>query len=299
MLLLAALGCGSATPPSGPERNPGELRYNPCRTGRRVGSFTIDRVQGAVFVTGQVFDAVLPAPEELRVQGECRLLKVSAYTCDPACGAGTACGPGAVCSPAPNPRSVGTVTVTGLGRPIVVAPNDSQFYSSSGQPPYLDGADVGLATSGGGYPPFTIWARGVASLETGPGPARSELDRPLSITWTPPASPEDRVHVQIAVELAVHRDAVSVECDVADTGSFAVPAELMAELRRVAAGLPGKLLESDVLLHRRSVDSTMIPPGCVELDVRTAATVPLELECTADGDCLAGQRCDAGLRACK
>jgi len=300
IIVLAAtvLGCASEAPPSGPEQNPGALRYNACPAGGRAGSFTVDRDHGATFVTGQVFDAVLPAPEELRAEGDCRLLKVSAYSCDPPCGAGTACGPGAKCLPAPNPRSVGSVTIKGIGRPRVIAPNGSAYYASPGNPPYQDGVDVGLVTGGGAYPPFTIWARGVSSIETTATALRSELDQPLPVAWTPPSPADDRVRVTIAVELAVHRDAVSIECDVADTGSFEVPAALMTELRRVAVGLPGQLLESDVLLHRRSVDSVMIAPGCVELVVRTPATVPLELGCTADGDCFPGQRCGAD-RACK
>jgi hypothetical protein len=101
--------------------------------------------------------------------------------------------------------------------------------------------------------------------------------------------------VLVAVELAVHRDAASIECDVADSGAFEVPAGLMAELRQVARGLPGKLLESSVLLHRRSIDSVMIAPGCVEFRVRTLASAPLALACAAAGDCLTGQRCDASL----
>jgi hypothetical protein len=281
------------------EHNPGELRYRPCPPDGRVGRFSIDREQGAAFIGGQVFDAPLPAPEQLGAQGACRLLKVSVYSCEPPCGAGTACGPGGTCIPVPNPRGVGAVTVKGLGQPIVIAPNDSQFYSRPNQPPYQDGADIGLATGGGAYPAFTIWARGVTSLQTGPGPLRSELDRPLPVTWTPPAAPDERVHVELAIELAVHRDAVSIECDVPDTGSFEVPAELTTQLRNVARALPGKLLESDVILHRQSVDSTMIPPGCVELTVRTPATAALELGCSTDLDCLSGQRCDAGLQACQ
>jgi hypothetical protein len=86
---------------------------------------------------------------------------------------------------------------------------------------------------------------------------------------------------------------------VPDTGSFEVPGELMTQLRGVARALPGKLLESDVILHRQSVDSTTIPPGCVELDVRTPATVALELGCAGDQDCLSAQRCDAGSHTCQ
>jgi hypothetical protein len=298
VLVATAAACSSGSAPILNDHNPGELRYQPCPPEGLVGRFTIDRDHGAAFVSGQVFDGPLPSLEKLAVQGDCRLLKVSVYSCEPPCGAGTTCGPAATCMPAPSPRSLGSVTVEVLGRPIVMAPSDSQSYSSPNQPPYQDGADVGLATSGGAYAPFTIWARGVASMKIGPEPLRSEIDRPLPVTWTPPAARDDRVRVQIAIELAVHRDAVSIECDVADTGAFDVPTELMTQLRSVARSLPGKLLESDVVLRRRSVDSAAIQPGCVELDVRTPATVAFELGCSGDLDCFPGQRCDAALHAC-
>jgi hypothetical protein len=286
----------------------GALDYLPCSDDQRVGRFSLLAVAEQMAMRpiaahtelfGHVLDGVPPADvwDELAASDDCRVLVGPQHTCDPQCGSGRTCGPDG-CIPTPRTHSVGTVTITGLAQELVLTPSSVRRYSPSSvlpYPPYEEGAAIELVTEGGDYASFTLGGRGVALLEVAGGEIVVDSDQPVPLRWTAARS-DDAARVFIEVDIAHHGGiAARIECDVDDDGAFEIPADLVTELvARGVAGFP------TITLTRRSVDSAMIEPGCVELEVGARVIrevmVPGVTSCSNERPCPAGQTCqDADL----
>jgi hypothetical protein len=279
----------------------GALAYRPCALDERVGSFTIDLGDGFTAVKGAVKNSVVPSevPELVGEEGVCRLYRTPNLFCDPPCSAGTTCGDAMACIPAPSNQSVGTVTVSGLAIPLEMMPSMVNAYANPATPAlphpgFTEGAAITLEAAGGAYSPFELRGRGISALALENDEFVVAEGEPLSVSWAPPADSEGQV-VRFTLEFNRHGGTPTwLECDAPDTGSFDIPASLLDELLSVeVSGWP------TLSAARRTVDSTEISAGCVELRVVSAVTVDVELpgvtSCDSENPCPAPQMCQANL----
>jgi hypothetical protein len=303
-LLVWVLGCGSSsvTPSEDSEdTDTSELAYAPCDASQRAGQFTLELGDGYTAVQGRVLSGVVPANvRQVEAQeGQCRLLRGRTLFCEPACGASQTCGEGGVCISYPTARNVGSVSVRGLKTELSLSPNSAKFYSSSAttlpHPGFDEGASIKLVASGSEVETFTLRGQGVGALIVPEGPITLERDQPVTVSWTPSASP-GAARIQLVVDLAHHGGiAASLECDgLADTGSFTLPTGLVSQLLDVGvAGFP------KISISRRSADSTNTSVGCVELlvlsQVDREILIPGLVSCSGDEDCPEGKTCQPDL----
>jgi hypothetical protein len=117
---------------------------------------------------------------------------------------------------------------------------------------------------------------------------------PLTVRWTAPGETNGQL-VHLTLEFNRHGGTPSwLECDAPDTGSFDVPAGLLAALLDLE--LSGWPTLSAV---RRTVDSTELSAGCVELRVASGVTVDVALpgivSCDTENPCPPPQECQANL----
>lgn len=245
----------------------------------------------ATVIYGEVFSTNSARPGEIRYDtkrelGGCRLL-VPAVPTD---------------SPCPSVFvEVGTVSLSGLGAAIVMAPESVVLEPSmviylgpelpvpppcqEGDPLHLDGDGFGIDTTC------------IAPLvPTGTFPLRVRSGEALPLTWEASDAPNTS-RVRLTLVLATwSRPTARVECEVPDNGAFEIPEPLVTalfelgveaypqiRLTRFAVGfapsLPGLSLGMDSLARR------YLDPG-----------IPT---CSSDGDCPSGQRCDVASYLCE
>lgn len=306
VLALWMMGCGSVPAPT-PEpstdddTDTSELTYSPCDASQRVGQFTVELGEGFTAVQGRVLSGVVPINVRAVAaqEGECRLLRGRTLFCDPACGASETCGENGVCIPYPIARNVGSVSVRGLKADLTLTPNSARFYSSGASglpyPGFDEGANIKLQASGADVPAFTLRGQGVGALTVSEEDITLERGKPVTVSWTPSASP-GAARIHILVDLAHHGGiAASLECDgLADTGSYSIPAGLLSQLLDVGvAGFP------KLTVSRRSADSVDTSAGCVDLlvlsQVEREVIIPGLESCSSDEDCPTGKTCQVDL----
>jgi len=279
---------------------PTALGYAPCLAATRVGGFQITLADDYTGADGQIYDGVVPAnvPDEVQVDGACRLLRARSLFCEPGCVPGETCGEEGACIPYPERSSVGLVTVTGLKEALAMEAKWGNTYTNPGSmihPGYEVGADIGLAAAGGDFEPFSLRGFGVEGLVlAGPGQVVVEPGQSIDLSWEAPTV-EGPAKVRVELNVNNHGSTSAwLACDVADTGSFSVPAALLDALQDIGiSGFPS------LSLTRRSVDSAVIGPGCVDLRVASERTLGVEIagqkSCTSDQQCPPGQDCGVDL----
>jgi hypothetical protein len=291
----------------------GTAPFSPCADDKRVGAFTMtlkhaeaDGTPAYTEITGAVKDAVNPADVwvDLASGGGCHVVHGPTLSCSPACASGQIC-TSSGCKTEPGRHSVGAVTFTGLVTPLSLTPNTSMGYYSgtalpttTAYPPYAIDAALGLQTAGGDYAAFSLKGAGITPLEVTAGQTLNlKKGQPLTVTWVVPAAGKGRI--RLIFDIAHHANiAAELRCDVPDTGTVTIPANLVGSLiDQGTAGFP------NLNISRTTVDSTTITPGCVEFSVVAAADVALMVEgvtsCMADTDCSAGQTCMMPPYVCK
>jgi len=275
------------------------MSYEPCAAGQRVGSFSIELAEQFTSVGGKVFDAVAPrdVPLEVASEGACKLFAAPVLQCNPPCDATSqVCAEGNECRSQPAARDLGKVTIRGLLVPLDLQPNlVTKAYTNPAStrlphPGFEPGAPLRLSSSGGDYTPIDLRGWGVTLLEGVTNPIRVRVGQAVTLSWQAPADAGPaRVHLNLNVN---HHGSTSswLECDVPDTGSATIPVALVdALLARGQSGFP------TLTVTRRSVSSTVIEPGCVELLVSSESTSDVELDdfqsCGGPDDCAPGQAC--------
>ncbi len=284
-------GSGGVAPVSEPGK--------PCRAAVKVGQFTVEKNQYGTYPSGHVQDGVTPTAvwTERQREGDCAVLEKPNPFCDPECLPPQICGLAGSCIAAPTNRSVGTVTITGLSSSVSMNPdtttNEYNTTQTISAPGFTEGAPIALHASGAVYGPFDLSAQGVAPLTLTNGAVTVRADTPITLTWTPPAQANGRIH--ITLNLSAHgNDTAALECDVADTGSYQIPGTLVTRLLSLeVAGYPA------LTVSRRTADSISIAPGCVDLLVQ-AVVLSYDVSiygmtyCANPGettDCPTGQTC--------
>jgi hypothetical protein len=279
----------------------GALAYEPCELGARTGAFTVELGDGFTAVTGSVRDAVTPSdvPDLVSEEGSCRLFRSRNLFCDPPCGSGTTCAETMSCVASPTNQSVGTVSVTGLAAALEMTPSGVNSYTNPASPElphpgFVEGAVIVLSATGGALAAFELEGRGIAPFELDDAPLSVVRGQALALRWTPPGETNGQV-VHLKFEFNRHGGTPTwLECDAPDTGSFDVPSTLLdALLDLEVSGWP------TLTAARRTVDSTEVGSGCVELRVVSAVTVDVALpgitSCDSENPCPPPQACQANL----
>ena len=286
--------------------------YKTCTDENRVGRFELslnnDAERPFSDIDGTVSDGPNPFAQSkiLATIDGCVIKQppVATATCNPACGIEQVCSANGTCVRNPNAHDLGKVTVTGLKKPLELLKNSGSFRYSRppdvplDHPAFSEGADITLTASGaGGYGPFVLKGLGISKLEAPKTKIAAEAGKPSTITWT--ASSASAVS-RVVLDFAVNRHGAVdtwLECEVPDTGSFALSAALTTELfKHGVSGYPS------VDITRLTSDTVSVPSGCVEFQVTALVNrelaVPGLVSCQGDKDCAAPKTCAEDL-ACR
>ncbi len=203
---LLVLACGSSDGDSDPsDTNPDGTTGD---SSVLIGTFQVHLVApdtssstaGYTTVLGKVYDGATPSAtiwEEKAAAGDCKLFTPRIPFCNPGCGS-SVCVEDGVCKAYPTPKTVGTVTVTGLhpkaggtGFSMDPVANNYQEATAAVELPYPaspEGEEITFAAAGGAYSAFTLKARGIAPLVISTTSYPLVKDQPLSLSWTPPGA---------------------------------------------------------------------------------------------------------------
>jgi hypothetical protein len=269
----------------------------------RQGTFSVDMHEATATapartnVLGIVYDGP-PASGEVPLKlesemGDCELLVPWAPFCTEPCTGGAKCTADDTCTAQPKMLDVGPVVLSGLGDELTM-----EAIAGNYQSPTLpaeacaEGALVSLHSSS-----FSMEAPCIARLElTTEAPIPVGAGKSLDLAWTPPGSDADS-RVKIHLDIAHHGGKKGeINCDVADTGSFSVPKELVTQL--VSLGLAGY---PDITLERYAAAADASSP-LIQLRIGSLVRREVDtgvLSCDEDSQCEAGQTCNTADRTCK
>lgn len=264
---------------------------------------------GSTSVIGKIYDG--PTPSQLvwevkAEEGGCQLLTPRVPFCNEPCGGSAVCVEDDTCQPYPAAHSAGDVTVTGLNlesgaASLVMSPTANNYQPPAGTklgyPPADEGQVVRFEASGDYFSAFTVEAKGVSPLELLNETIELDPGQPVQLEWTAPGQDGiSKLHVKLDIS---HHGGTKgmIECNVEDTGSLDVPASLVKQLLDLGvAGFP------TIIVTRKSVGSTTIPPGRIDLTVSSqieqAVVIAGLTSCNDDSQCPEGQTCQSDL-TCK
>lgn len=165
--------------------------------------------------------------------GDCSLavLEPCDGDCDGGCPYDTYCTAGGTCAPTPVFADAGTLTVDGLAKPLTVEPGGGGYWLYEALPADLfdPGDPVTLAAAGGASAAFDAAATGVAPLDAVlPCEAIPTAGQDLDLTWTPSGDPAARIRWEMVQDVHLAQGP-RLRCEVADTGSLTVPADLLGQ----------------------------------------------------------------------
>lgn len=234
--LLAATGCDTGDPDG--ENN--DSVASPCEF---TEAAVLDLTIGASFdsswsaIRAEVYEYAEPnLYEVIHEVGNCRHVVLAHSSCDPPCDWDKICTADGNCEAFPETVSAGTLTITGLGDPVVLEGeswSEGLYYQvefeTPDEPPYDAGDPIGASFSGAVFPAVDLSATGVAPFAPD---INDELDIPnteaLVISWADP-DPESCVELRLH-GMAAHDGAPLQDllwCIADDTGSITVPAEIL------------------------------------------------------------------------
>ncbi|WP_437546341.1 hypothetical protein WME97_42025 [Sorangium sp. So ce367] len=298
---------------SGGSTGSGEPTGDPTKL---VGAFQVRSLPasepgaaGSTAVIGKIYDGPTPSQivwEVKTEEGGCQLLTPRVPFCNEPCGGSAVCVEDDTCQPYPAAHSAGNVTVTGLNlesgeASLVMSPTANNYQPPAGvkllYPPVDEGDVLRFEASGDFFSAFTVEAKGVSPLDLLNETIELEPDQPLQLEWTPPGQAGiSKVYVKLDIS---HHGGTKgmIECNVEDTGSLDVPASLVKQLLDLGvAGFP------TIIVTRKSVGSTTIPPGRVDLvvssQIEQAVMIAGLTSCNDDSQCPEGQTCQSDL-TCK
>jgi len=314
-----AAGSGGTAGSGGGTGNAGE---GSGASGGVLGGFKVNLARadavtnnpGFTSVHGTVYESARPPIGAWNTEDEqsgCVLLTPRPLLCSPACGSGQACvedDSGVHCQTLSRSVSAGTLHVTGLqttdgSSELTVEPTittSSVIYQSTTLPEnaLAEGAQVQIETSGGVFEPFVLTSNGIATLEVTESEFPLERGSPAALSWTPPGQVEIS-RILITLDISHHGGLKGqIECNVADTGAFEIPADMVTALIDLGvAGYP------TVGITRTAIGTTEIERGTMELLVYSATERPVIIpgltSCMTLDECPEGQTCDPADFTCK
>jgi hypothetical protein len=272
-----------------------------CEQNSRVGHFQVTHDEFYAAVTGTVASGVIPLTilQPVMEAGDCKMLRRVNTFCDPPCTGGELCDHDGSCIPYPANQNVGAVTLTGLlADPLTLEPNSNNYYSEVAVPfPLFEPeAQVDLSAEGDALEGFSLRAWGVPNVELPDVIWEMEAGEPLTIEWIAEPGPWKML---VSLNVDQHGNSpVTMFCEVEDTGSTVVAAELVDEL--LGYGVSG-FATAD--FRRATVDSLQLgDTGCVQLSVESLMlgklTVAGHVPCKSDSECPDGYICNVPIETC-
>lgn len=270
-----------------------------CTLNSRVGFFEVANWQGYATVAGEVSEGVIPLTvlQPLEQEGGCWLMRRENPFCDPPCGAGQLCDHSSQCIPYPEKKDVGTVTISGLKESVEMTPDPvNNYYDTTVPYPLFDPASpIELIATGGDLEGFSLSATGVVTLEVPDIEWTMKKNEPLALSWVPVVS---GAHIYLSINVDQHGNSpVTMFCNFEDNGSAEIPSTLVTKL--LEYGVSG-FATADI--YRRTLDSTNISAGCVELVVFSHVQGLLKVEghvpCFTNADCPPGETCKVEINTC-
>lgn len=270
-----------------------------CASDQRYGSFSLRLSEDRTILDGWVRDKVKPSgvPRELAADGACHLYAPRDLFCTTPCASGMTCAGDDLCVATGMVQSAGTVTVTGLQVPVEVTKNGiTGEYGKTILDPYpafQPGTAIQLSASGDVVSGFTLRGWGVPPLVTSLTTVNVSSGSSVPLSWDTAGVDPEQSEISIWFSVDVHGATTRwIECTVADSGSFELPATLVTEL--IELGLSGF---PRVSITRRSTDSTQLADGsCVDFEVGSELKIPLTVDglvsCNTDDECPTGQTCN-------
>jgi len=275
-----------------------------CPLEDKWGEFVVANFDFYAIVDGSVSDGVVPVTilENVDEDEHCKLLKRNNPFCEPACQANETCDFDGSCIPFPAGQELGTVTVGGLHKDVLmtaVVPGYTYFDTDLPFPVFDPGVLIELRTGGGNFDPIELHGVGVETLTLTESEWVLFADQPLEFNWTPPTEAVVRSNIHVRLNIDQHGlTPIQLFCEFEDDGQAALPADLITALINYGVtGFP------NATVTRRTVDSTQIGDGCVEFTVKSSAQPDIRVDgfipCFNDMDCPDGQTCNLAIQICE
>ncbi|KYF89703.1 hypothetical protein BE17_14615 [Sorangium cellulosum] len=276
---------------------------------RSLPDTTAAEASGSTSVIGKLYDGPTPSQVVWQVaaeEGSCKVLTPRVPFCNQPCGGSAVCVEDDTCQDYPSAHSAGPVTVTGLNleseeASLVMTPTANNYQPPAGvklrYPPADEGQPVRFEASGDYFGAFTLEAKGVSPLDLLNDAIELQPDQAVQLEWTPPGQAGVST-VYVKLDISHHGGTKGmIECAADDTGSLELPASLVTQLLDLGvAGFP------TIIVTRRSVGSTTIAPGRVDLvvssQIEQAVVIAGLTSCSDTSECPEGQTCQADL-TCK
>lgn len=188
--------------------------------------------------------------------GNCRLLVRVPSLCEPSCVYPELCTAQNICQAFPEPRSAGALTVTDGEDALTVAFDGYSYWLQSAGLPFAPGETITVSAVGDAFPAFSADAV-MPDILVAPGVYDIGLTTPgdIAFTWDPPTPGAPPARVRITLNAGYGHGlplAAIVECDVPDTGSFAVPDALRTQLPPPSTWGCGECPESFVTRYHKT-----------------------------------------------
>lgn len=214
--------------------------------------------------------------QESAREGQCRLLRYSPSTCNPACDSASQTCIDGTCASKTVPRSVGTVSLSGvLPEPVEIVPvlTGSYYWQSMGV--RLDeGTEVGVQAEGAVGPAFFLSARTTVaptpSEDWDAQMAARQAGEDVTLAWSNPSA-SARVYLRMTTGIGTHGgiSPVELECEGPDSGTLTLPGAFLDDL--YAQGWScGECGVNALYRYRLSEQQTS--EGLVELRARSRVT---------------------------
>lgn len=261
-----------------------------------VGTFTVElsppsasqaaytSISGRAY-SGPVLTPVIETP--VKSNGECAVYAFSQQSCIPACSTTQTCVATNTCKDNPTVVKLGDVTVSGMGSSALKLSNVSgqyQYPLDITYPGFAEGDTLTLSATGDHYPAFSVSAKGIAPLELSANSYMIDTGTALEIKWTA-GSAAVGAKVNLGLNISKHGGSAGyLSCDVGDTGSYTIPADLITELINLGvAGFP------QLTITRTTTGEAPVSTGAIEFVVKAVAIPNLQVKgycsCFNDGEC--------------
>jgi hypothetical protein len=241
VLLLLPAGC-----PGGgdDDDSTAELALDPCGFAEQAWATVDVSEQMDIYhdepfarIGARVQDGRLPEFHRIALEeGACRTLEVAPGDCDPACPYDEFCTVDDECVPYPAGISGGTLTLTGLGDPIEIEPeewNAGEYVGPFGMDAdlFAAGETIGASFVGAEFPSVSLAAAGVAPLDPALtlGGFTMEDGQDAVASWTPGGDENACIQLLLNGSNSVHGAPLAdiIWCEGPDTGSLIVPRTLV------------------------------------------------------------------------